>query len=143
MHCTLCQGQRPYSIRTRIKTFLDLLLSNGFGRVRDHIPLEQGLRPSGGGLDSPARARQRPYSIRTRIKTWFIRAGYCEPERQRPYSIRTRIKTNRADAEAGTALKVRDHIPLEQGLRLTAPHLAHGDILVRDHIPLEQGLRHV
>ena len=36
---------------------------------------------------------------------------------------------------------VRDHIPLEQGLRLL--NLKHYllEVLVRDHIPLEQGLR--
>ena len=45
-------------------------VEKGFGGrgVRDHIPLEQGLRP-----DSYSRRllkrRQRPYSIRTRIKT--------------------------------------------------------------------------
>ena len=38
--------------------------------------------------------------------------------------------------------RVRDHIPLEQGLRRFRA-LIHGDVLffVRDHIPLEQGLR--
>ena len=36
---------------------------------------------------------------------------------------------------------VRDHIPLEQGLRpIAAPGVELGRI-VRDHIPLEQGLR--
>ena len=37
---------------------------------------------------------------------------------------------------------VRDHIPLEQGLRLN--HLRYHSVKglkVRDHIPLEQGLR--
>ena len=36
---------------------------------------------------------------------------------------------------------VRDHIPLEQGLR--QPECSHYALssLVRDHIPLEQGLR--
>ena len=36
---------------------------------------------------------------------------------------------------------VRDHIPLEQGLRPTEDFLADNAIVVRDHIPLEQGLR--
>ena len=38
--------------------------------------------------------------------------------------------------------RVRDHIPLEQGLRrdLWAP--MPSSVSVRDHIPLEQGLRH-
>ena len=37
-------GQRPYSIRTRIKTKADLHASVNVPCVRDHIPLEQGLR---------------------------------------------------------------------------------------------------
>ena len=37
---------------------------------------------------------------------------------------------------------VRDHIPLEQGLRPIFHHFpAFQDFSVRDHIPLEQGLR--
>ena len=36
---------------------------------------------------------------------------------------------------------VRDHIPLEQGLRLTKAELAYCYNDVRDHTPLEQGLR--
>ena len=37
-------------------------------RVRDHIPLEQGLRPQAEHIRSRG-SGQRPYSIRTRIKT--------------------------------------------------------------------------
>ena len=48
MHVRVCavsdQCQRPYSIRTRIKT-LFLFNFEIQLRVRDHIPLEQGLRP--------------------------------------------------------------------------------------------------
>ena len=36
---------------------------------------------------------------------------------------------------------VRDHIPLEQGLRLADSLAELHRPLVRDHIPLEQGLR--
>ena len=36
---------------------------------------------------------------------------------------------------------VRDHIPLEQGLRPTATRANSAANAVRDHIPLEQGLR--
>ena len=37
---------------------------------------------------------------------------------------------------------VRDHIPLEQGLRLELPESVDiYEFIVRDHIPLEQGLR--
>ena len=62
-------GQRPYSIRTRIKTNMRNA-EDGLKNVRDHIPLEQGLR-----LMQPIVANfgdgQRPYSIRTRIKTHY------------------------------------------------------------------------
>ena len=37
--------------------------------------------------------------------------------------------------------QVRDHIPLEQGLRHGQGILLRGPGFVRDHIPLEQGLR--
>ena len=36
---------------------------------------------------------------------------------------------------------VRDHIPLEQGLRQLYMSLLNACCRVRDHIPLEQGLR--
>ena len=43
---------------------------------------------------------------------WPLAVGGC----QRPYSIRTRIKTDAAGDVRGQ-IAVRDHIPLEQGLR--------------------------
>ena len=61
---------------------------------------------------------------------------------QRPYSIRTRIKTHIANS-VYCIFGVRDHIPLEQGLRRDTPALGAGIVEVRDHIPLEQGLRHL
>ena len=63
-----------------------------FSLVRDHIPLEQGLRP---------------------VTTTCNVDGYS----QRPYSIRTRIKTE-GYLFNFLNVSVRDHIPLEQGLRL-------------------------
>ena len=39
------------------------------------------------------------------------------------------------------AVWVRDHIPLEQGLRQAGACLSSLQRRVRDHIPLEQGLR--
>ena len=46
-------------------------------RVRDHIPLEQGLRLYYSRVLGSRNYRQRPYSIRTRIKTVssFFRFG--------------------------------------------------------------------
>ena len=40
-----------------------------YAGVRDHIPLEQGLRLILTGCLHTSLDRQRPYSIRTRIKT--------------------------------------------------------------------------
>ena len=62
--------------------------------VRDHIPLEQGLRPTNSSSGNKYKLCQRPYSIRTRIKTALV-------------------------AASANADDVRDHIPLEQGLRLS------------------------
>ena len=59
---------------------------------------------------------------------------------QRPYSIRTRIKTCGCLSKIFD-LSVRDHIPLEQGLRPILIQIDSNSMEVRDHIPLEQGLR--
>ena len=83
--------------------------------VRDHIPLEQGLR----------------HDCSFQI-LWY--SG------QRPYSIRTRIKTLNHFTQ-DLVVKVRDHIPLEQGLRRATEQQKLSRYTVRDHIPLEQGLR--
>ena len=40
-----------------------------------------------------------------------------------------------------SSMGVREHIPLEQGLRLGRSVLVKFDCPVREHIPLEQGLR--
>ena len=68
---------------------------------------------------------------------WPLAVGGC----QRPYSIRTRIKTLKRLIKNHYSY-VRDHIPLEQGLRLAHKSDKSCDVVVRDHIPLEQGLRH-
>ena len=61
--------------------------------VREHIPLEQGLRRTVSPLPMQSQSGQRAYSIRTRIKTnWIIYYRLCQG-------------------------RVREHIPLEQGLR--------------------------
>ena len=85
-------SQRPYSIRTRIKTRYQRLINSHVFLVRDHIPLEQGLRRSCSQFTIYLFKSQRPYSIRTRIKTPSCRCRAWQS-------------------------KVRDHIPLEQGLR--------------------------
>ena len=66
--------------------------------VRDHIPLEQGLRRLLTRSSHRTGLCQRPYSIRTRIKTPSCPMPESMSPRQRPYSIRTRIKTQRCAA---------------------------------------------
>ena len=85
--------------------------------VRDHIPLEQGLRRGQQPIYGQPVYGQRPYSIRTRIKTVMPLV----------------LSVHRG---------VRDHIPLEQGLRRFKIAILKMSCSVRDHIPLEQGLRH-
>ena len=69
---------------------------NPSGRViREHIPLEQGLRRSRTTLTHLPEDNQRAYSIRTRIKTIFF-------FNVNPFNY-----------------IIREHIPLEQGLRLS------------------------
>ena len=85
--------------------------------VRDHIPLEQGLRHRSRTPRPSLMTCQRPYSIRTRIKTPPLKIDTIKVRCQRPYSIRTRIKTPLRGGLSGGFFGVRDHIPLEQGLR--------------------------
>ena len=63
------------------------------GYVREHIPLEQGLRLVIRQCNIKELPGQRAYSIRTRIKTTFLMECHLR------------------------GIKVREHIPLEQGLR--------------------------
>ena len=86
---------------------------------------------------------QRAYSIRTRIKTLLIFAKVASfINSQRAYSIRTRIKTASVVLRSVVVVSVREHIPLEQGLRLPVATPTATSVGVREHIPLEQGLRH-
>ena len=84
--------------------------------VREHIPLEQGLRLA--------------------VAIW-IGTNTIRSER---YSIRTRIKTLQHLCEVLAGV-VREHIPLEQGLRHNLTNSCLTSASVREHIPLEQGLR--
>ena len=111
--------------------------------VREHIPLEQGLRPGRNILIFLMVSCQRAYSIRTRIKTdHLVYEFYVHDSCQRAYSIRTRIKTAQGRGGALSLRGVREHIPLEQGLRrIKVVVVLIVCVCVREHIPLEQGLR--
>ena len=84
---------------------------------------------------------QRAYSIRTRIKTRSGAMLHRCSCRQRAYSIRTRIKTVHFFYDGVCPCVVREHIPLEQGLRPYTNLSVSPVHVVREHIPLEQGLR--
>ena len=85
-------SQRAYSITTRIKT-APALSWHVARLLREHIPLQQGLRPARTG--------------------WLM---VSPPLTQRAYSITTRIKT--CDfCFKGYFVFLREHIPLQQGLR--------------------------
>ena len=116
MHVSV--SQRPYSIRTRIKTWTRTRRAHVPCSVRDHIPLEQGLRQSTRTLNQP------PVTVRDHIpleqglrRLLMSSSVWVSPVCQRPYSIRTRIKTCVFSLSMPKASNVRDHIPLEQGLR--------------------------
>ena len=86
--------------------------------VRDHIPLEQGLRHRNGELDRICGMVRDHIPLEQGLRP-AEPATPASDEGQRPYSIRTRIKTPHTRNEQANYLLVRDHIPLEQGLRPT------------------------
>ena len=110
--------------------------------VRDHIPLEQGLRHWTRATFDPCWSVRDHIPLEQGLRQEAVELAFAMLLRQRPYSIRTRIKTRWRTACAPYPWLVRDHIPLEQGLRLCDRDLVFNDhSYVRDHIPLEQGLR--
>ncbi len=122
--CYDCQSlrcQRTYSIRTRIKTQVEIIEEQGFKHVREHIPLEQGLRLRKNDIAAPIHICQRTYSIRTRIKTQstYI-AIYHHMICQRTYSIRTRIKTCDYAINGSNIQPVREHIPLVPSINIVS-----------------------
>ena len=111
-------------------------------QVRDHCPLQQGLRP----LYAQPRCRTgpstRPLSTTTRIKTYHLRSDSVLE-----FGVR-----DHCPLQQGLRLRihcllrffvpfVRDHCPLQQGLRLSIFNQFRRLIIVRDHCPLQQGLR--
>ena len=110
--------------------------------VRDHIPLEQGLRHGSEHFGALVESGQRPYSIRTRIKTIFTSDVRLTHHRQRPYSIRTRIKTTAGGYWWGQTPCQRPY-SIRTRIKTRRLRTARRASFVRDHIPLEQGLRHV
>ncbi len=82
---------------------------------------------------------QRPSSITTRIKTVLapklIDFGCVRDHLPLQQGLRRLKKVLLRDSE------VRDHLPLQQGLRLPFQYIAIRFSTVRDHLPLQQGLR--
>ena len=84
--------------------------------VRDHIPLEQGLRLLLLDLLGVKGEVRDHIPLEQGLRRRVQAPGSWQGGRQRPYSIRTRIKTQDDRCRYAGQL-VRDHIPLEQGLR--------------------------
>ena len=135
--------------------------------LREHIPLQQGLRLLVTYFNDYKWVSQRAYSTTTRIKTTCDKIFLSLVQRaQRAYSTTTRIKT----LVHSLLFKLRDlreHIPLQQGLRpllkyfviiclfsqraystttriktVLSTSIAWAFLILREHIPLQQGLRH-
>ncbi len=86
--------------------------------LRDHLPLQQGLRRLY-LLQSTPSPSQRPSSTTTRIKTPLGVCRFGIPAYpQRPSSTTTRIKTSDRLTVGIPPGELRDHLPLQQGLRL-------------------------
>ena len=86
-------AQRASSITTRIKTLWSLRIVIN-SSLREHLPLQQGLRQG----------------------TIFFSKLFA-PHTQRASSITTRIKTVRKSGVYSISRLLREHLPLQQGLR--------------------------
>ena len=121
---------RPLSTTTRIKTCLNSVNYSWNLKVRDHCPLQQGLRLLLQCLESSSKGT-RPLSTTTRIKTNWLIVKRTLLTSTRPLSTTTRIKTCLPTCNQPKTA-VRDHCPLQQGLRLLSPNLlAHYSISTR------------
>ncbi len=109
--------------------------------VREHLPLQQGLRPFHPVTLALPVTGQRASSITTRIKTPPCHPSSSWGHRQRASSITTRIKTLPWDVQTPMIFVVREHLPLQQGLRQRPQSDASRSLHVREHLPLQQGLR--
>ena len=85
--------------------------------VRDYLPLQQGLRPYALVHAYRDIDGQRLSSITTRIKTYSNTKSWRLHWCQRLSSITTRIKTTPAPPRSSSGCRVRDYLPLQQGLR--------------------------
>ncbi len=133
--------QRVSSITTRIKT--ERRVTKGESTVGQRVSsITTRIKTWVGGLLDVYIDGQRASSITTRIKTY----GQCKgSERtaysQRASSITTRIKTSYRKDLHDYPLEVREHLPLQQGLRHPLFGGCGDNVSVREHLPLQQGLR--
>ena len=111
--------------------------------VRDHLPLQQGLRLVIDALDLVNDLCQRLSSITTRIKTTCNGATIV----MRYINVRDYLPLQQGLRRLilllllSSSYIVRDYLPLQQGLRLVKVTKIVGNLIIRDHLPLKQGLR--
>ena len=109
---------RLSSTTIRIKTHHPSTHGTSDVSVRDHLPQQQGLRRSFTAWYAVVRGSTRPSSTTTRIKTWTLCEEQTSPQSTRPTSTTTRVKTRFGVTRVIVVESVRDHRPLQQGLRL-------------------------
>ena len=63
------KDKRTYSTKTRIKTAFAVFFAAALSRIKEHIPLKQGLRRFLETVLRPPYSNKRTYSTKTRIKT--------------------------------------------------------------------------
>ena len=132
--------QRALSITTRIKT-ANAMTCSRFLFTQRALSITTRIKTFFRNRRRRFWNPQRALSITTRIKTGHLLFLFQHHLiTQRALSITTRIKTAVGAAETGLT-SLREHCPLQQGLRLYAKILSRFLICLREHCPLQQGLR--
>ena len=98
-------------------------------KLREYLPLQQGLRHYKFVISQFRKLSQRVSSITTRIKTFvtLLKTSVASP--QRVSSITTRIKTLNSSKILSANSSLREYLPLQQGLRQARSSLMISSLL--------------
>ena len=108
---------RAYSITTRIETLLPAPFECEL-QLREHIPLQQGLRLRGCLWSSLDTLSPRAYSITTRIETRLELLLFCTLDVHSESIFHYNKDWDPSFPLSMSSCRLREHIPLQQGLRL-------------------------
>ena len=113
MSCT--EAQRASSYRTRIKTSAPRWASNETFPLKEHLPIEQGLRHGQEDFRTVIHCLKEHLPIKQGLRPTIVQnEDFVWP--QRASSYRTRIKTLEPLLEK-LHIVLKKHLPIEQGLR--------------------------